>query len=591
MPSGSLYEGSSTLKVGDEISLDDIDDISYYKSSGSSTDSMTFSLIYYRSSSSSGTYLVKNATLYFVFNYDTAESFTVNFTAGQSVALTQKNFTDNFTAASSSGSLKSIKILSLPTSGTLYLNNKAVSKNDVITYSQLANLSYTPSNSTVTSDGFVYAATSGTLYSESASVVLSAAYSPSSYTVTTSGSIVTVTYATATSSATQLTQTLSADDVTYLVSQANNNGSTLVVDMPLSSGSTYTGRSLTIDSSMFSNSNLSVFSRIILMDTSSSGNTIYLTVPTSSVATLYSTYSGSFTMSLSAANLTDEDKSAAASSVGLARDVDMTIGSNTVSPSGAELSIPYYASNDHYTSVIMVRTGYQSYEPVLSSTWSDTMPYLTTDTNPYVTCQVEGNKIYLSTINNSTFSDMASTHWGYDFIRFLTARGVMSGYGGVDEGKVKPDASVTRAEFVKMLVAALDLYNASATTTYTDVTGNAAWAASYIGSAQAAGIVTDSGSSFRPTEAITREEMALYAYRAASAAGITLPQTTAAITFNDANEFSSTEITTAITAMQRAGIISGEAVNGVATGDFDPQGVTTRAAAAKIISMLMELAY
>jgi hypothetical protein len=200
---------------------------------------------------------------------------------------------------------------------------------------------------------------------------------------------------------------------------------------------------------------------------------------------------------------------------------------------------------------------------------------------------VESNKTYLSTINSTTYSDMASTHWAYNFIRYLSARGILSGYAGTDAGKIKPDSYVTRAQFIKMLVVALDLYNSNATTTYTDITGSASWASSYIGSAQTAGIVKDSGTSFRPNDNITREEMALYAYRAANAAGVTLSQTNAAVTFTDAAQISSTEMATAITAMQRAGIISGEAKNGVATGAFNPSGYTTRGAAAKIISMIM----
>jgi hypothetical protein len=386
-----------------------------------------------------------------------------------------------------------------------------------------------------------------------------------------------------------VSKTLSSDDVTYLVSKINNNGSTLLVNIPFTStATTGVGRALTIDKSLFSGTNLSAFSRIILVDTTSNADCIYLTVPTASVATLYTSYSGNFSMALSPTTLTSDDKSAAAASVGISRDVDMTIGTVNVDPVDAELSLPYLATNDHYTSVVMLRTGYQSYEPVLDSTWSDNMPYLTSTTSrPYVTCSVQSNKIYVTTVNSQTFTDMANTHWGYNFIRYLAARGIISGYGGTDAGKVKPDGNVTRAEFIKMLVCALGLYDSSAHTTYTDVTGKAAWADSYIGSAQTKGIVKDAGTSFRPTEAITREEMALYAYRAASAAGITLAQTNAAITFTDAAQISTTEMATAITAMQRAGIISGEAKNGVATGAFNPSGVTTRAAAAKIISMVM----
>ena len=594
--SGTLYNDGDKMSKGDTVTLDDIEDVYYYKSSASSssTYTMTFDL-YYKKSSSSTTMLIDNGTIEFTFSADTVTSFSVEFAAGTGISFYASQFVSNFTAATSTGSLKYIKIVSLPSYGVLYLNNDLVEAGDTISYSNISKLIYVPNNSTITTDSFRFSATSGSTYSSTATVLLTSAYSPDNYTLSVSGTTMKLTFDSVTTSSSQVTNTLDADDVTYILSQVSSSGSTLLVYMPITDGSTYTGRSLTIDDSFFTSTNVAKITRIILVDTTTSGYNIYLTVPTASVLSIYnsSSYSGDFTMALSAASLTDEDKSAAASSVGMARDVDMMIGVLNVSPDGAELSIPYNASNSQTNSVIMVRTGYQSYEPVLSSTWSDYMPYYSSDTTPYVTCEVESNKIYISTINSvaDDFSDLASTHWGYDYISYLTARGVMSGYTGTYEGMVMPDSSVSRAEFIKMLVVALDLYDASATTTYTDVSGNASWAESYIGSAQDAGILTDSGTTFNPTEAITREDMALYAYRAASAAGITLPTSTDAITFNDADEFSSTEISNAISAMQQAGIISGEAVNGVATGDFDPSGVTTRAAAAKIISMLMELAY
>jgi hypothetical protein len=581
---GGIYNGTTSLKVGEVYTLDEISKLSYYVSSGSKTDSMTFSLY----DTSSRTTLVSKATLYFVFDQDSAKSFTVNLSSGKSYNFTLSDFTSNFTAGTTNGSLKYVKILSVPSYGNLKLGSTTVRKNDVIEASRLSALVYEPI-STVNKDAFTYAASStGSLYSTEAAITLNGTYTPTDYTVSASGSVVTMTYNSVTPVSATASKTLSSDDVTYLVSKASTTGSTLLVYIPFTNSSlTGVGRSLTIDKSLFSGTNLSTFSRIILVDTTSTGNSIYLTVPTASVATLTSTYSGSFSMTLAPSDLTDENKQAAASIVGISRKVDFTINSAHVDPAGAELSIPYNTANDHYTSVIMVYNGYQSFSPILSSTWSDAMPYLSTDSRPYVTCAVESNKTYLSTINSTTYSDMASTHWAYNFIRYLSARGILSGYAGTDAGKIKPDSYVTRAQFIKMLVVALDLYNSNATTTYTDITGSASWASSYIGSAQTAGIVKDSGTSFRPNDNITREEMALYAYRAANAAGVTLSQTNAAVTFTDAAQISSTEMATAITAMQRAGIISGEAKNGVATGAFNPSGYTTRGAAAKIISMIM----
>ncbi|WP_244562709.1 S-layer homology domain-containing protein [Paenibacillus uliginis] len=52
------------------------------------------------------------------------------------------------------------------------------------------------------------------------------------------------------------------------------------------------------------------------------------------------------------------------------------------------------------------------------------------------------------------FSDVKSTHWAASAI----TKGVSTGYvDGYTNGTFKPDASVTRAEFVKMVVSAMKL--------------------------------------------------------------------------------------------------------------------------------------
>lgn len=52
------------------------------------------------------------------------------------------------------------------------------------------------------------------------------------------------------------------------------------------------------------------------------------------------------------------------------------------------------------------------------------------------------------------YSDVSEDYWAYDAIRYLSIQGVLSGY---PDGTFKPDKSVTRAEFAKMLAVALEL--------------------------------------------------------------------------------------------------------------------------------------
>ena len=185
-----------------------------------------------------------------------------------------------------------------------------------------------------------------------------------------------------------------------------------------------------------------------------------------------------------------------------------------------------------------------------------------------------------------SYSDMGdpSVAWALSYVYNLSARGVVQGDG---TGRYNPTNKVTNAEFIKMLVGSLGLYDAGATCSFTDIKGTSSeWAYAYIASAVKAGIVTD-GTKFNPTAPISRQTMALYGYRAtlSKAADINLPTLHEAVNFPDASGIDSAN-RTAVTAMQRAGIIQGDD-----QGRFDPNGNTTRAAAAKIICMLMQYKY
>ena len=47
------------------------------------------------------------------------------------------------------------------------------------------------------------------------------------------------------------------------------------------------------------------------------------------------------------------------------------------------------------------------------------------------------------------FPDVASTHWAYNYINELSNRGVINGY---EDGTYRPNGTVTRAEFLKLMV-------------------------------------------------------------------------------------------------------------------------------------------
>ncbi len=61
----------------------------------------------------------------------------------------------------------------------------------------------------------------------------------------------------------------------------------------------------------------------------------------------------------------------------------------------------------------------------------------------------------LAVISSDTqFSDVPTDYWAYDAIRYLASEGIVSGY---PDGSFKPEKSVTRAEFAKMLATAMNL--------------------------------------------------------------------------------------------------------------------------------------
>ncbi len=101
----------------------------------------------------------------------------------------------------------------------------------------------------------------------------------------------------------------------------------------------------------------------------------------------------------------------------------------------------------------------------------------------------------------AAFSDTRG-HWAESVIDKWSAKGVLSGDG---DGTFRPDDSITRAEFAKVIVTAKGYSNATGIS-YTDVPKNA-WYYSYLTLAAAAGIIKGyEDGSFRPEAQITREE-------------------------------------------------------------------------------------
>lgn len=172
------------------------------------------------------------------------------------------------------------------------------------------------------------------------------------------------------------------------------------------------------------------------------------------------------------------------------------------------------------------------------------------------------------------FSDISDSHWAYKAIKQLNTDGIMTGY---DDGTVKPDKSVTRAEFLKLLTVALGIYDSSAQCSFNDVESGA-WYEGYIASAVREKIVSGyPDNTFKPNIPLTREDAALMIYRAAG-----IEEETEELKFADKDSISDYAYN-AVRALCSRGIL-----NGFEDGEFKPTQAITRAQTAQLVYNLRE---
>ncbi|KWX75317.1 S-layer homology domain-containing protein [Paenibacillus jilunlii] len=178
--------------------------------------------------------------------------------------------------------------------------------------------------------------------------------------------------------------------------------------------------------------------------------------------------------------------------------------------------------------------------------------------------------------NKVNFNDVASVQaWAGRQIQVVAAKGAIEGVGA---SKFAPKSNVTRAEFSKMLIRALNLENSTATESFGDV-ASTAWYAPYVAVAAEKGIVTGrSASQFDPNATITRAEMATMIARAVKTVN---PQATA----GDASSLTKFADAAKIAASLKDGVAFAASHNLVIgnAGKFNPNNTATRAEAAVII--------
>ncbi len=174
-----------------------------------------------------------------------------------------------------------------------------------------------------------------------------------------------------------------------------------------------------------------------------------------------------------------------------------------------------------------------------------------------------------------TFTDVSKKAWYKGAIDYVAKYNIM---GGVGNGKMQPNANVTRAQFVQILanLEGVDTTNTRVSTRFSDVPAGK-WFTPAVKWASENGIVDGVGNGkFDPNGNLTREQMCKMIVSYVTFKGITLEKTTAKISFTDDRRISGWAYDY-VYLCQQAGL-----VNGIGT-DFKPRDLATRAQIATIM--------
>ncbi len=177
------------------------------------------------------------------------------------------------------------------------------------------------------------------------------------------------------------------------------------------------------------------------------------------------------------------------------------------------------------------------------------------------------------------FGDLREHEWARDAVEALAKKGIIDGKA---DGVFAPDDNITREEFVKLIIAALNVDTDIPTAVeFTDVPSDA-WYMPYINAASANGIITGiSDTEFGAGRAVTREDIAVIMYRAAAACGYVIDATAEMPDFTDKDDISD-YADEALGKISEAGIITGYEDNSVR-----PKNSATRAETAVMVYRLL----
>lgn len=176
------------------------------------------------------------------------------------------------------------------------------------------------------------------------------------------------------------------------------------------------------------------------------------------------------------------------------------------------------------------------------------------------------------------FKDIKSSDWFAEAVDRMATLGIIDGVPG---GAFDPKGEVTRAQFVKMLVQAME-YKKTDSISFDDIkplpTRKAHWASVYIETALRNGVIVkdEIGSNFYPDVPVTRKDMFIMLYRA-----LKLEESTGENPFTDIAEPNG-----CFTKLYEEYLVGGTVESGKRL--FRPEGLTTRAEAAVVIARMLD---
>ena len=174
---------------------------------------------------------------------------------------------------------------------------------------------------------------------------------------------------------------------------------------------------------------------------------------------------------------------------------------------------------------------------------------------------------------SKNFTDLGENQWYHDAVDYVVEHGIMTGTSATT---FEPNTTLSRAMVAQILYNLEGQPTVTGESTFTD--SNTHWAAKAIAWAQKTGVVSGYGNNtFRPNQAVTREELAQMLYNYAEYKQYDLTASGDLTAFPDVSKVSDW----AETAMSWAN--GNQLINGFEDDTLRPGGNSTRAQAASIL--------